>query len=290
MKNYKNGAWPNGLALDFLSKRIYWIDARANSIHSANYDGSDHREILRNVESLGHPFSIDIFESHVYWTDWRSQTIGKHELFKKFVKFISRKKFNFISRADRIFPLKIGPVYETYLLFFRMFLSSRKSNISLKFSVNWIQSNIALQYIFKKQPVLDRLLPRLINLLFPYIEQANKFNGSDIRVLDQILSQPCDLVIVHPSKQPKIKNPNDLRLSCSKLNCSQLCLLSNSKDGPKCACSHLWRLEPDQRTCVPYEKFILFSRGNILISRKNTNILIFLWNILISRFSPYFSR
>ena len=77
VKNYKNGAWPNGLALDFLSKRIYWIDARANSIHSANYDGSDHREILRNVESLGHPFSIDIFESHVYWTDWRSQTIGK---------------------------------------------------------------------------------------------------------------------------------------------------------------------------------------------------------------------
>lgn len=91
VKNYKNGAWPNGLALDFLSKRIYWIDARANSIHSANYDGSDHREILRNVESLGHPFSIDIFESHVYWTDWRSQTIGNfiHDC------LISRKKVQF---------------------------------------------------------------------------------------------------------------------------------------------------------------------------------------------------
>ena len=58
VKNYKNGAWPNGLTLDFLNKRVYWIDARANSIHCANYDGTDHREILRNVGSLGHPFAI----------------------------------------------------------------------------------------------------------------------------------------------------------------------------------------------------------------------------------------
>ena len=30
---YKNGAWPNGLSLDYVLKRLYWIDARADSIH-----------------------------------------------------------------------------------------------------------------------------------------------------------------------------------------------------------------------------------------------------------------
>ena len=30
---YKNGAWPNGLSLDYSLKRLYWIDARADSIH-----------------------------------------------------------------------------------------------------------------------------------------------------------------------------------------------------------------------------------------------------------------
>ena len=104
--NYKNGAWPNGLSLDYTLKRLYWIDARADSIHSSKYDGSDHREIMRNSAYLSHPFSITLFESDVYWTDWRTTDVIK----------------------------------------------------------------------------------------------ADKFNGSNIRVLDQILNQPCDIKIVHPSR------------------------------------------------------------------------------------------
>ena len=72
---YRNGAWPNGLTLDLSSKRMYWIDARSDSIHTANYDGSDPREILRGHEHLSHPFAISLFESHVYWTDWRSNAV-----------------------------------------------------------------------------------------------------------------------------------------------------------------------------------------------------------------------
>ena len=33
---YKNGAWPNGLSLDYVLKRLYWIDARADSIHRSS--------------------------------------------------------------------------------------------------------------------------------------------------------------------------------------------------------------------------------------------------------------
>ena len=57
--NYKNGAWPNGLSLDYTLKRLYWIDARADSIHSSKYDGSDHREIMRNRQGklLGQNFT-----------------------------------------------------------------------------------------------------------------------------------------------------------------------------------------------------------------------------------------
>lgn len=39
------GGWPNGLTLDYALKRIYWIDAKADSIHTSLYDGSDHREV-----------------------------------------------------------------------------------------------------------------------------------------------------------------------------------------------------------------------------------------------------
>lgn len=40
-----SGGWPNGLTLDYALKRIYWIDAKADSIHTSLYDGSDHREV-----------------------------------------------------------------------------------------------------------------------------------------------------------------------------------------------------------------------------------------------------
>ena len=70
-----DGAWPNGLTLDYGAQRIYWIDARSDSIHTATYDGADAREILRGHETLSHPFAIALFENHVYWTDWRTNSV-----------------------------------------------------------------------------------------------------------------------------------------------------------------------------------------------------------------------
>lgn len=69
------GAWPNGITLDYTLKRVYWIDARSDSIHTTNYDGGDHHLVIRDQETLSHPFSISVFENHVYWTDWRTNSV-----------------------------------------------------------------------------------------------------------------------------------------------------------------------------------------------------------------------
>jgi low-density lipoprotein receptor-related protein 1 (alpha-2-macroglobulin receptor) len=168
VNSYKNGAWPNGLTLDYGAKRLYWIDARADSIHSAAYDGTDHREILRGSDYLSHPFAITLFESYIYWTDWRTTSIVK----------------------------------------------------------------------------------------------ANKWNGSDIHIIDQVLSQPCDIRIVHPSRQPSIVDANDSKLNCKKNNgnCSHLCLIA--QDGFRCACPHLMKLAPDGKSCIANNKVLLLSRPN----------------------------
>ncbi|KAI1899432.1 hypothetical protein AGOR_G00061720 [Albula goreensis] len=71
------GAWPNGLTLDHLEKRIVWTDARSDAIYSALYDGSGVIEILRGHEFLSHPFAVSLFEGSVYWTDWRTNTLAK---------------------------------------------------------------------------------------------------------------------------------------------------------------------------------------------------------------------
>lgn len=73
--NQISGAWPNGLTLDYTQRRVYWVDARSDSIHTTNYDGLDHHLVIRDQETLSHPFSISLFENYVYWTDWRTNSV-----------------------------------------------------------------------------------------------------------------------------------------------------------------------------------------------------------------------
>uniref|UniRef100_A0A3P9A5H3 EGF-like domain-containing protein n=1 Tax=Esox lucius TaxID=8010 RepID=A0A3P9A5H3_ESOLU len=71
------GAWPNGLTLDHMEKRIVWTDARSDAIFSALYDGTGMIEILRGHEYLSHPFAVCLYGGSVYWTDWRTNTLAR---------------------------------------------------------------------------------------------------------------------------------------------------------------------------------------------------------------------
>ncbi|XP_059475497.1 low-density lipoprotein receptor-related protein 1 isoform X2 [Neocloeon triangulifer] len=158
-----DGAWPNGLTLDYVLQRIYWIDAKSDSIHTTTYDGGDYREVMRGHETQTHPFAIALFENYVYWTDWRTNSVIR----------------------------------------------------------------------------------------------ASKWNGSDVSVIQRTLTQPFDIQILHPSRQPKVKSP------CGVNNggCSHLCLL-NFNQTYKCACPHVMKLDDDQKTCKVNETVLLFSRPN----------------------------
>ena len=91
--------WPNGLTLDLVHKRIFWVDAKMNSISSSNYDGSDRRLVLQSPEALTHPFSITTFEDYVYWTDWANETIFKANKFtgKELTPILPPKSVSFAS-------------------------------------------------------------------------------------------------------------------------------------------------------------------------------------------------
>ncbi|KAK6630731.1 hypothetical protein RUM44_002900 [Polyplax serrata] len=162
-----DGAWPNGLTLDYVLRRIYWIDARSDSIHTTTYDGLSHKEVIRGHETLTHPFSIAVFENYVYWTDWRTNSVIR----------------------------------------------------------------------------------------------ANKWNGSGLYVIQKTLTQPFDVQILHPSRQPRDKNKPS---PCEKNNgnCSHLCLISINGTYT-CDCPHVMRLSSDNKTCVVVnERIVLFSRSN----------------------------
>lgn len=143
--------------------RIYWADARSDSIHTCNYDGNDHHEVISNQEFLSHPFAISLFENYVYWTDWRTNSVMR----------------------------------------------------------------------------------------------ANKWTGGDVMVIQRTLTQPFDIKIMHPSRQPPGENP------CGKNNggCSHLCLI-HLNGTYKCDCPHISRLSEDNKTCVNNERVLLIARNS----------------------------
>uniref|UniRef100_A0A3P8S016 EGF-like domain-containing protein n=1 Tax=Amphiprion percula TaxID=161767 RepID=A0A3P8S016_AMPPE len=147
-----SGGWPNGLTVDYMERRIVWIDARyslSDAIYSAMYDGSGLIEVLRGHEYLSHPFAVTMYGGEVYWTDWRTNTLAK----------------------------------------------------------------------------------------------ANKWTGHNVTVVQRTNTQPFDLQVYHPSRQPQGTLHAD-----GKGPCSHLCLI-NFNQTFSCACPHLMKLQSDKRTC-----------------------------------------
>ncbi|KAL9884451.1 LDL receptor related protein 4 [Glossina fuscipes fuscipes] len=70
----KGVTWPNGLAIDYPSNKLYWADAKQHAIECSNFDGSERIKILST--HLPHPFAITIFEDTMYWTDWNTKTVS----------------------------------------------------------------------------------------------------------------------------------------------------------------------------------------------------------------------
>lgn len=73
--NIGNGGWPNGLALDILLKKVYYLDAKSNSIHVLSYDGYFHRLIVQNSFHDSHGYALSLYGEFIYWSDWKSGSI-----------------------------------------------------------------------------------------------------------------------------------------------------------------------------------------------------------------------
>lgn len=72
----KNIEWPNGLAIDYQTERLWWVDAKLSSIESINLDGTDRKTIVSIKDgSLGHPFSLAVFGESIFWTEWNKKLI-----------------------------------------------------------------------------------------------------------------------------------------------------------------------------------------------------------------------
>ncbi|XP_058118481.1 low-density lipoprotein receptor-related protein 6 [Anopheles ziemanni] len=75
----QNLIWPNGISLDVGARKIYWCDAKADTIEVVNMDGSGRNTIIS--DNLPHVFGLSLLGDYLYWTDWQRRSIDRaHKL------------------------------------------------------------------------------------------------------------------------------------------------------------------------------------------------------------------
>ena len=77
----QNIFWPNGLAIDYYTQLLFWVDAKLFTLSSCDFDGGNRHTIISSQSILPHPFSITVFEDNVYWTDWQKESIQRANKF-----------------------------------------------------------------------------------------------------------------------------------------------------------------------------------------------------------------
>uniref|UniRef100_A0A452F8B2 Low-density lipoprotein receptor-related protein 2 n=1 Tax=Capra hircus TaxID=9925 RepID=A0A452F8B2_CAPHI len=69
--------WPNGLALDYPNRLLYFMDGYLDFIDFCHYDGSNRRQVIASDLILRHPYSLCLFEDTVYWSDRATHEVMK---------------------------------------------------------------------------------------------------------------------------------------------------------------------------------------------------------------------
>ncbi|CAG0887744.1 unnamed protein product [Cyprideis torosa] len=69
----KDIQWPNGLAVDLSTRKLYWTDGRLQMLSSMDFNGNGRRDYFQRI--LQHPFALSVMEGRIFWTDWTESTV-----------------------------------------------------------------------------------------------------------------------------------------------------------------------------------------------------------------------
>ncbi|KFD58360.1 hypothetical protein M514_00586 [Trichuris suis] len=68
--------WPNGLALDIEAGRVFWAEATAAVIESADLETGQNRRVVLS-KNFGHIYGLSLLGDYVYWSDRDRRFLGR---------------------------------------------------------------------------------------------------------------------------------------------------------------------------------------------------------------------
>ncbi|KFM82299.1 Low-density lipoprotein receptor-related protein 2, partial [Stegodyphus mimosarum] len=224
-----------GLAVDWIGRKIYWLDRTSKQLDVAELDGRNRKTLLTKGISDPRALAVHPGIGYLYFTDW-----GHHA-------YIARMGMDG-SNFSRIV------LYENKLVWPNALTIDYFSN-----KIFWADAH--LDYIEfadfdgknRHQVLSGNSVPHVFAIsVFDHsiywtdwnmkgVYRADKFTGENLQVLRNTSHRPYDIHVYHPLRQLPYKNP------CGTNNggCSNLCLIAPGAEKYTCAC-------PDNFVLLPH--------------------------------------
>ncbi|XP_063861273.1 low-density lipoprotein receptor-related protein 2-like isoform X3 [Scylla paramamosain] len=213
-----------GLAYDWITGNIYWVDSRLNALEVARRDGSQRIILLNKNISQPRGLSLDPLNGArwLFWTDWgENPRIERVSLSGQNRSVIIQTKIFWPNGLTVDIPNKriyFADSKLDYIDFCYYDGSGRQQVLAQSHYLLHPHSlSIFEDYVYWTDRQLNRVL------------SAHKFRGDNESVVSHLVSQPLSLHVHHPVLQPSEENP------CASNPCEHLCLLKNPT-GYSCLC------------------------------------------------------
>ena len=249
---------PDGLAIDWVTRNIFWADTGSNQIEVARLDGSSRRVLISKGLDEPRDLSLDLKHGWMYWSDWGANP----KIERSWMDGTHRES---VITENITWPNGIALDVKEQKIYW---CDAKTERIEMA-NVDGSERRI----------LLDDTVPHPfgLTLLGDYIywtdwwenvvQRANKINGEDRTIL---MAHLTDLMGVKAARtEPDLTLTN----ACSVNNggCAYLCLLTPK--GARCHCPNGLEFSETGDKCVVPEAFILYTEKDVVgrVSLKPNN-------------------
>ena len=239
---------PDGLAIDWVGRNLYWCDKGSDTIEVSNMDGQFRKVLLHSgVHLLQEPraLAVDPLEGRIYWSDWGDRPhIGRASMDGSNPEVIIEKGLGW--------PNAIAIAYDTKELFFG---DAREDFIAVS-NLDGTNMRTVLSRGTNPTARLHHIFALSVFEDYVYwsdwetksIERCHKYTCKKAATILSAIHRPMDLAIYHPLRQPR--PPTNPCLNNG--GCHGLCLLKPGQNNSLthvCACPENFLLAEDGLSC-----------------------------------------